>query len=173
MQSVLCPLSRACGTFVVVWHWSVHQCAAAIDRFTCERVLSACARLDQISCSACSRLWRADRSPIGIPEICGLDCTRSNAHDQNVLACGQFDHDRCALRVASKSSDTPDQEALTGKWIVHQWIKKAILLSFVIEENTRMEAGGYTSFYDKAASKFADYTAGDFAAGGFRVVPPA
>src|SRR5260364_388608 len=97
MQSVLCPLSRACGTFVVVWHWSVHQCAAAIDRFTCERVLSACARLDQISCSACSRLWRADRSPIGIPEICGLDCTRSNAHDQNVLACGQFDHDRCAL----------------------------------------------------------------------------
>src|SRR5260364_392884 len=90
MQSVLCPLSRACGTFVVVWHWSVHQCAAAIDRFTCERVLSACARLDHFPCSACSRLWRADRGPIGIPEICGLDCTRSNAHDQNVLACGQL-----------------------------------------------------------------------------------
>ncbi len=78
-----------------------------------------------------------------------------------------------ALRVASKTSDTSDQEALAGGWVVHQWVKKAILLSFVVEENARMEAGGYTSFYDKIASKFAHYTAGDFAAGGFRVAPPA
>ncbi len=81
--------------------------------------------------------------------------------------------DRGTLRVASKTAHTSDQEALAGGWAVHQWVKKAILLSFVIEENRRMEAGGYTHFYDKIASKFAHYTAADFAAGGFRVVPPA
>ena len=36
-----------------------------------------------------------------------------------------------------------------------------------------MPAGGFTQFYDKVPSKFANYTAEDFAAGGFRVVPPA
>jgi 2,3,4,5-tetrahydropyridine-2-carboxylate N-succinyltransferase len=36
-----------------------------------------------------------------------------------------------------------------------------------------MSAGGYTQFYDKVPSKFANYTAADFAQGGFRVVPPA
>ncbi|KHL02749.1 UNVERIFIED_CONTAM: 2,3,4,5-tetrahydropyridine-2,6-carboxylate N-succinyltransferase [Mumia flava] len=72
--------------------------------------------------------------------------------------------DRGALRVAEKQD---------GEWIVNQWIKKAVLLSFRLEDNAPMAAGGFTQFYDKVPSKFADYTAEDFAAGGFRVVPPA
>ncbi len=68
------------------------------------------------------------------------------------------------LRVAEK---------ITGQWITHQWIKKAVLLSFRLEDNQVMAAGGFTQFYDKVPSKFANYSADDFKAGGFRVVPPA
>ena len=60
-----------------------------------------------------------------------------------------------------------------GQWEVNQWVKKAVLLSFRLEDNKPMAAGGYTQFYDKVPSKFENYTAADFAAGGFRVVPPA
>ena len=64
------------------------------------------------------------------------------------------------LRVAEKSG---------GAWVTHQWIKKAVLLSFRLQDNRMME-GGATRYYDKVPSKFSDF---DFAAGGFRVVPPA
>ena len=67
------------------------------------------------------------------------------------------------LRVCEKAS---------GTWVTHQWIKKAVLLSFRLEDN-RVMAGGATQYYDKVASKFAAYDAASFAAGGFRVVPPA
>jgi 2,3,4,5-tetrahydropyridine-2-carboxylate N-succinyltransferase len=60
-----------------------------------------------------------------------------------------------------------------GNWEVNQWVKKAVLLSFRLEDNKPMGAGGYTQFYDKVPSKFEHYTAEDFANGGFRVVPPA
>lgn len=72
--------------------------------------------------------------------------------------------DAGTLRVAEKKD---------GQWHVNQWVKKAVLLSFRLEDNTVMPAGGYTQFYDKVPSKFANYTEADFAAGGFRVVPPA
>jgi len=60
-----------------------------------------------------------------------------------------------------------------GNWTVHQWIKKAVLLSFRLHDNYVMEAGGFTRFYDKVATKFATYSASDFQEGGMRVVPPA
>jgi len=69
------------------------------------------------------------------------------------------------IRVAERQS--------VGKWEVNQWVKKAVLLSFRLEDNKPMAAGGYTQFYDKVPSKFENYTEADFAAGGFRVVPPA
>ncbi|HEY1611475.1 MAG TPA: 2,3,4,5-tetrahydropyridine-2,6-dicarboxylate N-succinyltransferase [Paraburkholderia sp.] len=72
--------------------------------------------------------------------------------------------DAGALRVAEKQD---------GDWVVNQWLKKAVLLSFRLEDNVPMPAGGYSQFYDKVPSKFANYTPEDFAAGGFRVVPPA
>lgn len=69
------------------------------------------------------------------------------------------------LRVSTRVS--------VGNWVVHQWVKKAVLLSFKLQDNEVMPAGGFTQFYDKVPSKFANYSAEDFAAGGFRVVPPA
>jgi 2,3,4,5-tetrahydropyridine-2,6-dicarboxylate N-succinyltransferase len=76
--------------------------------------------------------------------------------------------DNGTLRVAEKKG---------GEWIVHQWAKKAVLLSFRLEDNVLMPvvSGNVNSmqFFDKVPSKFANYTAQDFAKGGFRVVPPA
>jgi len=63
-------------------------------------------------------------------------------------------------------------EKVSGEWIVHQWLKKAVLLSFRIRDNEVME-GGETRFYDKVDNKFASYTEADFKQGGMRVVPPA
>ncbi len=65
------------------------------------------------------------------------------------------------LRVAEK---------VGGEWITHQWLKKAVLLSFRLEDNRVMDAGA-TRYYDKVASKFGPSF--DFASAGFRVVPPA
>jgi len=59
-----------------------------------------------------------------------------------------------------------------GTWVTHQWIKKAVLLSFRLEDNRLME-GGATRYFDKVPTKFASYDAAAFSAGGFRVVPPA
>lgn len=68
------------------------------------------------------------------------------------------------LRVAEKRA---------GQWVVQQWVKKAVLLSFRLQDNQVMESGGFTRYYDKVPGKFAGYSERDFAAGGFRVVPPA
>ena len=69
------------------------------------------------------------------------------------------------IRVATKVS--------VGVWNVNQWVKKAVLLSFKLQDNEVMGAGGYTQFFDKVPSKFEKYTHEDFVKGGFRVVPPA
>ena len=71
--------------------------------------------------------------------------------------------DRGQLRVAEK---------IDGDWVTHQWIKKAVLLSFRMEDNFFIK-GGFTNYFDKVPSKFADYNSKDFRDGGFRVVPPA
>ena len=63
-------------------------------------------------------------------------------------------------------------EKIAGEWVVHQWLKKAVLLSFRIRDNELMD-GAETNFWDKVDSKFASYTAEDFKAQGMRVVPPA
>ncbi|MCQ9379508.1 2,3,4,5-tetrahydropyridine-2,6-dicarboxylate N-succinyltransferase [Methyloversatilis sp. XJ19-49] len=71
--------------------------------------------------------------------------------------------DSGALRVA---------ERIDGDWVTHQWIKKAVLLSFRLQDNTVSE-GGETRYYDKVPMKFAGFDEAAFRAGGFRVVPPA
>ena len=63
-------------------------------------------------------------------------------------------------------------EKIDGEWVVNQWLKKAVLLSFRITNN-QVVRDGYTNYWDKVDSKFADYGRADFEAGGFRVVPPA
>jgi 2,3,4,5-tetrahydropyridine-2-carboxylate N-succinyltransferase len=67
------------------------------------------------------------------------------------------------LRVAEK----------VGKeWVVHQWVKKAVLLSFRLQDNEVLGSDSL-KFYDKVDTKFRHYDASAFATGGFRVVPPA
>ncbi len=63
-------------------------------------------------------------------------------------------------------------EPVDQGWQVNEWLKKAVLLSFRIEEN-RTVRSGFTSYYDKVGLKFTDYTSEDFDRGGYRVVPPA
>jgi len=58
-----------------------------------------------------------------------------------------------------------------GDWQVNEWLKKAVLLSFRLEEN--IPIAGYTQYYDKVPSKFANTTLEEFQAAGVRVVPPA
>jgi 2,3,4,5-tetrahydropyridine-2-carboxylate N-succinyltransferase len=72
------------------------------------------------------------------------------------LDCGK-------LRVAEKSGED---------WVTHQWLKKAVLLSFRLEDNAVVR-DGYTNYFDKVPAKFAHYGSADFRAGGFRVVPNA
>ena len=68
------------------------------------------------------------------------------------------------LRVATREA--------VGVWTVHQWIKKAVLLSFRVTENTLVRAGDL-GFYDKVPSRFGHLSAEEMAATGVRVVPPA
>jgi 2,3,4,5-tetrahydropyridine-2-carboxylate N-succinyltransferase len=63
-------------------------------------------------------------------------------------------------------------EKINGEWVNHQWIKKAVLLSFRMEDNAFIK-GGFSNYFDKVPSKFADFSSKDFRNGGFRVVPPA
>ncbi len=67
------------------------------------------------------------------------------------------------LRVAEK---------IDGDWVVNQWLKKAVLLSFRIEDNHFMK-GASTNYFDKVESKFQDFNSRDFREAGIRVVPPA
>jgi len=71
--------------------------------------------------------------------------------------------DQGKLRVAEKKG---------GEWVVNQWLKKAVLLSFRIEDNSFMK-GGFTNYYDKVAPKYAAYNPREFRDAGVRVVPPA
>ena len=71
--------------------------------------------------------------------------------------------DSGAARVAEK---------IDGEWHVHQWLKKAVLLSFRLTENSVVD-GSHSRFYDKVPLKYAGYTAEQFAADGVRVVPDA
>lgn len=71
--------------------------------------------------------------------------------------------DAGTLRVAEK---------IDGDWVTHQWIKKAVLLSFRLEDN-KVQQSGDLRYFDKVATKFASYDTHQFQQGGFRVVPPA
>ncbi len=68
------------------------------------------------------------------------------------------------LRVATRDG--------VGQWTTHQWIKKAVLLSFRLRDNAIMKAGDL-GFYDKVPTKFSHLDAAAMKATGVRVVPPA
>ncbi|HEY5799865.1 MAG TPA: 2,3,4,5-tetrahydropyridine-2,6-dicarboxylate N-succinyltransferase [Burkholderiaceae bacterium] len=103
-----------------------------------------------------------------------LNASSASAEVRDAVAHVLSQLDSGALRVAEK---------VAGAWEVRQWVKKAVLLSFRLEDNVVMPVSGMgfandssanvMQFYDKVPTKFANYTAEDFARGGFRVVPPA
>lgn len=68
------------------------------------------------------------------------------------------------LRVATRDG--------VGQWTTHQWIKKAVLLSFRLKDNRVMKSGDL-AFYDKVDTKFGHMTEAELKASGVRVVPPA
>jgi 2,3,4,5-tetrahydropyridine-2-carboxylate N-succinyltransferase len=72
--------------------------------------------------------------------------------------------DRGEMRVAERDAG--------GKWHVHQWLKKAVLLSFRLNDMTVIEGGpGGAGWWDKVPSKFAGWSENRFRAAGFRAVP--
>ena len=68
------------------------------------------------------------------------------------------------LRVATREG--------VGQWTVHQWLKKAVLLSFRLNDN-KIIKGGDLGYYDKVKTKFSNLSDEEFKAAGVRVVPPA
>jgi 2,3,4,5-tetrahydropyridine-2-carboxylate N-succinyltransferase len=107
------------------------------------------------------RAWetRAELSPATAPAV---------VRDAVAHAIAELDAGR--LRVAEKRD---------GAWTVHQWLKKAVLLSFRLTDNMPLRFGEHAgdevpfAFYDKVRTKFAGFTDHEFAAAGVRVVPPA
>jgi len=91
------------------------------------------------------------------PKAASKEVTEAVEH---VIA--ELNHGR--LRVATREA--------VGKWTVHQWIKKAVLLSFRLKDNELMKSGEL-SFFDKVQTKFAHLSPEEMAATGVRVVPPA
>ena len=69
-----------------------------------------------------------------------------------------------SIRVATKHA--------VGQWTVHQWIKKAVLLSFKLNDNEVMRAGDL-GFFDKVKTKFSHLSEAEMRETGIRVVPPA
>ena len=114
-------------------------------------------RLPQVIDAAWER--RAELSP-----------TNATAEVRDAVTHAIAELDAGRVRVAEK---------VDGQWITHQWLKKAVLLSFRLHDNRMIRSSPATpdgdrrfpQFYDKVPTKFEDYTEADFAAGGFRVVP--
>ena len=96
---------------------------------------------------------RADLSPTSAPKEV-LDAVE---HTIDQLNTGK-------LRVATRES--------VGQWRTHQWLKKAVLLSFRLKDNEFMRAGDM-GFFDKVQTKFGHLSEEEMRATGVRVVPPA
>ncbi|AZS22916.1 MULTISPECIES: 2,3,4,5-tetrahydropyridine-2,6-dicarboxylate N-succinyltransferase [unclassified Caulobacter] len=81
-----------------------------------------------------------------------------------------------ALRLLD-SGEARVAEKIDGEWFTHQWLKKAVLLSFRLNPNAVMRSGalggGVGPWWDKVANKFDGWDAPQFEAGGFRAVPGA
>jgi len=92
-----------------------------------------------------------------------LDFTQELPEIRAAVETSILQLDKGNLRVAEKTNN---------EWTVHQWLKKAVLLSFRLNNNLPM-AGAYTQYFDKVPSKFAQWSQAEFEASGVRVVPPA
>ncbi len=112
--------------------------------------------IDQSIQSVIESAWE-DRGSIG-PD------TRGEVRDAVEAALNALDNGE--VRVASREA---------GKWVVHQWAKKAVLLSFRLNDMVTIPGGpgADTPWFDKVASKFAGWNEARFRQAGFRAVPGA
>jgi 2,3,4,5-tetrahydropyridine-2-carboxylate N-succinyltransferase len=78
--------------------------------------------------------------------------------------------EECIAGLASGTLRVAEQR--DGHWVVYQWLKQAVLLSFRLNDN-RVVDGGYTHYFDKVPSKYAQYDDEEFRRSGTRVVPDA
>lgn len=106
-----------------------------------------------------------------------LENTINNAFEQraDITPANVSAEVRNAVNEALNLLDTGKArvaEKINGDWVTNQWLKKAVLLSFRINEN-RMMDGGNTRYYDKVECKYSNYSEEDFAKAGVRVVPNA
>ncbi len=89
--------------------------------------------------------------------------TTGTVRDAVVAALGLLDAGQA--RVAEKKD---------GEWVVNQWLKKAVLLSFRLNDMGTISGGpAGSTYWDKVAPKFEGWTEDDFKKGGFRVLPGA
>lgn len=95
----------------------------------------------------------------------GAEITPENAPDElrGAIDCCLGGLNNGSLRIAEKQG---------GEWIVHQWLKKAVLLSFRLNPNTTIDAG-YTKFHDKVELRYARMSDDEIAKSGVRIVPNA
>jgi 2,3,4,5-tetrahydropyridine-2-carboxylate N-succinyltransferase len=91
--------------------------------------------------------------------------TRSSASVELIQAI------ESALELLDNGDARVAEPTATG-WVVNEWLKKAVLLSFILGRNRVLESGD-TKYYDKVAGKFDSYDDSQFQTGGYRVVPPA
>ena len=92
-----------------------------------------------------------------------LSPTRADAEVRDAVEQCLAGLDAGTLRVA---------EPRDGRWVVNQWLKQAVLLSFRLNDNRVVDAG-YTRYFDKVPLKFAQQDAEEFRRSGTRVVPGA
>jgi 2,3,4,5-tetrahydropyridine-2-carboxylate N-succinyltransferase len=94
------------------------------------------------------------------------------------LTPGTAGADREAVEAAldlldSGAARVAEPGAKPGDWVVHQWLKQAVLLSFRLYANAPMGGAGGAPVFDKVAMKFADWSDAQFSASGIRAVPGA
>lgn len=102
-----------------------------------------------------NQAWE-DRAQLS-PQSASKEVLQAVEHVINELNTGR-------LRVSTKEA--------VGQWVTHQWIKKAVLLSFRLHDNQMIHAGEL-GFYDKVKTKFSNLNNEEMKASGVRVVPPA
>jgi len=95
---------------------------------------------------------------------------RAQITPSNVDAVLRSDVDEAIAMLDSGAARVA--EKIDGQWMVHEWLKKAVLLSFRIYDSEVVE-GAFTRYFDKVPSKFVDYSEEQFRSGNFRAVPPA
>ena len=78
-----------------------------------------------------------------------------------------------ALELLDSGRERVAEKGAGGDWVVNQWLKKAVLLSFRLNDNVVMPGPGGTNWWDKVPSKFEGWGENRFREAGFRAVPGA